>query len=48
MQSKLDSLRAKRKDITNPRQQWIIDYAITIYRAEMDWLQQVEQQISVA
>lgn len=48
MQSKLESLHAERSDTTNPRQQWIIDYAITMYRAEMDWLQQVAQQIPVA
>jgi len=48
MKSRLESLRAERNDNTNPRERWIIDYAITIYRAEMDWLQQVEKQISVA
>ena len=48
MQSKLESLRTERRDISNPRQKWIIDYAIMIYGAEMDWLRHMEQQISVA
>jgi DNA-binding PadR family transcriptional regulator len=48
MRSKLESLRAERSETSNPRQQWIIDYAITIYRAEIDWLQQVEKEIIVA
>lgn len=48
MRSKLESLRTERKDTDNLRQRWIIDYAIMIYRAEMDWLQNMEKQISVA
>lgn len=48
MQSKLESLRLERSDTTNLRQKWIIDYAIMIHRAEMDWLQHMETQISVA
>jgi len=48
MQAKLASLRAERDAITDPREQWIVDYAMFIYRAEMDWLQQVEAQITAA
>lgn len=45
----LRSLRTEQKIInTNPRQAWVMDYALSMCKAEIDWLMQLEARISVA
>ncbi len=44
----LTALRDEMKGISNPRQAWVMDYALSLCKAEIDWLAQVEGQIVVA
>lgn len=47
-QARLDHLYAEREALQDSRQRWILDYSLSLCRAEMDWLQQLEQQIDFA
>jgi PadR family transcriptional regulator, regulatory protein AphA len=42
------TLRAELKTAKTPRQMWVVNYALSMYKAEMDWLLQLEAQIGVA
>jgi DNA-binding PadR family transcriptional regulator len=46
-QAKMDSLIAVHDTISNPRRQWIVAYALSMCRAELEWLKQMEQQIAI-
>jgi len=48
LRTKLDTLCAERDTIDDMRHQWIVDYSISICRAEMNWLEQMESQIQIA
>lgn len=41
-------LTAERPATQSPRQSWMMDYALSIYNAEMDWLKRVEAQLGTA
>jgi PadR family transcriptional regulator, regulatory protein AphA len=47
-QARLDHLCAERDALQDSRQRWIVDYSVSLCRAEMDWLTQLEQQIDFA
>lgn len=42
------SLKTGQKGGSNPRQAWVMDYALSLCRAEIDWLAQLEAKIGVA
>jgi len=42
------ALVAEKDEINNPRQAWVMDYALSLCKAEMEWLQQLEAKIGVA
>jgi len=44
----LRTLRAEQKGIIHPRQAWVMDYALSLCKAELDWLAQLQAQIGVA
>lgn len=44
----LRNLRAEQKAISNPRQAWVMDYALSLCKAEIDWLAQLEARLGVA
>ncbi|MCA9913835.1 MAG: PadR family transcriptional regulator [Anaerolineae bacterium] len=44
----LDTLQSQGESLDDPREKWIIDYALMLYRAEMAWLDRVENQIASA
>jgi PadR family transcriptional regulator, regulatory protein AphA len=44
----LRTLRAEQKGVNNPRQAWVMDYALSLCKAEIDWLAQLQAQIGVA
>lgn len=44
----LKSLRMELKTVINARHAWVLDYALSLYQAEMDWLNQLEAQIVTA
>lgn len=44
----LKSLRMEMKTVMNARHAWVLDYALSLYQAEMDWLNQLEAQIVTA
>ncbi|MEL7436822.1 MAG: PadR family transcriptional regulator [Chloroflexota bacterium] len=48
MQAKLDALQAERRTVNDLRQQWIIDYAVSMVRAEIAWLTDMVSRLSVA
>lgn len=48
MLSQIDALSTERGQTDSARRQWIIDYALSIYRAELDWLAHIEEQLDVA
>jgi DNA-binding PadR family transcriptional regulator len=43
----LRSLNSERLTISDPEQGWLLNYAITMCRAELDWLDQIEQQLDI-
>lgn len=45
--AQLRLLDVERDDAHNPHQQWVMDYALLICRAEMDWLKQLEAQLGM-
>ncbi|MDX1994326.1 MAG: PadR family transcriptional regulator [bacterium] len=42
------ALQAEKNEIDNPRQAWVMEYALSQCKAELDWLQQLEAKIGVA
>jgi PadR family transcriptional regulator, regulatory protein AphA len=48
MQVRLASLYTEREAANDPRQKWILDYALSMYQAEMTWLEQVQDDLSIA
>jgi hypothetical protein len=48
METMLQALNAERNDATNTRQIWVMDYAVSLCQAEMDWLKQLEAKLGVA
>lgn len=47
-EARLKSLRAEIESAKSPHQVWVIDYALSLCKAEIDWLAQLEAQIGVA
>jgi len=41
----LHALKADKASAHDPRQAWMIGYALSMCKAEMDWLEQIEHQI---
>jgi hypothetical protein len=48
MQVRLAELSEERETANDPRQKWILDYALSMYQAEMAWLEQVQGELSIA
>jgi PadR family transcriptional regulator AphA len=48
MQVRLASLYSEREATNDPRQKWILDYALSMYQAEMIWLEQVQDDLNIA
>jgi len=48
VESLFKTLRAELKTAKNPRQAWVVNYALSVCKAEIDWLSQLETQIGVA
>ncbi|MBC8099672.1 MAG: PadR family transcriptional regulator [Armatimonadetes bacterium] len=46
-ESLLKTLRAGQKTISNPRQGWVMEYALSLTKAEIDWLAKLEAQIGM-
>lgn len=44
----LKSLRMEMKLAKDPRQTWVLDYALSLCQAEISWLTQLETQIAIA
>lgn len=44
----LDSLQSQGETLDSSREKWIVDYALMLYRAEMAWLDRIENQIASA
>jgi PadR family transcriptional regulator, regulatory protein AphA len=42
----LKSLRNGKQDIHNQQQDWVVDYALSACKAEVDWLKRLEAQLS--
>jgi DNA-binding PadR family transcriptional regulator len=43
----LKTLRAEQKQVNNPRQAWVMEYALSLTKAEIDWLARLEAQLEV-
>jgi PadR family transcriptional regulator, regulatory protein AphA len=41
------SLRKEREGVSDPRQVWVVDYALSLCKAEMEWIRQLETQFGV-
>lgn len=41
----LDSLHAERDELDETHQRWIVDYALSLCQAEIDWLQRVKETL---
>jgi PadR family transcriptional regulator, regulatory protein AphA len=48
IEARLRSLRAEKKEADSPQQIWVLDYALYLCRAEIDWLKQLEATLGVA
>jgi PadR family transcriptional regulator AphA len=48
MQARLTSLYDEREATNDPRQKWILDYTLSMYQAEMNWLEQLGEELSIA
>ncbi len=51
VQTMLDALQSEdfsKEDASTPHQTWVMDYVLSLYQAEMDWLRQLEAEIGVA
>ena len=48
MQVRLAELSDERETANDPRQKWILDYALSMYQAEMTWLEQVQGDLNIA
>lgn len=44
----LTALQSEKNGITDPKQAWVMDYALSVCQAEINWLKKVESQIPVA
>jgi len=48
IEKRLKSLREKRDSLKSQKQALVVDYALSIYQAEIDWLAQLEDKLGVA
>jgi DNA-binding PadR family transcriptional regulator len=48
VEAMLATLKAEKSDADSPQQIWVMDYALSLCQAEMDWLKQLEASIGVA
>ena len=44
----LKALRAEKQDVHDTHQGWVVDYALSLCKAEVDWLKRLEAQVSAA
>lgn len=44
----LNALKAETNEIDNPWQEWVVKYTLSLCKAEIDWLDDLEAQIGVA
>jgi hypothetical protein len=44
----LQTLREEKDGVSNPYQAWVMDYSLSQCEAEIDWLQQLENEIGAA
>ncbi len=44
----LKSLREEKQDLHDPQQGWVVDYALSVCKAEMDWIKRMEAQVGAA
>ncbi|MBL8166047.1 MAG: PadR family transcriptional regulator [Anaerolineae bacterium] len=42
----LTTLQSEKRSITDPQEGWVMDYALSVCQAEINWLKQVESQIA--
>jgi DNA-binding PadR family transcriptional regulator len=47
-EAQLKTLKAEMKSASDRYQEWVIDYALSIAKAEIDWITQLETQLGVA
>jgi len=47
MQAQLEALQRERRTVNDPRREWIIDYALSMVRAEITWLTDMVSRFSV-
>ena len=47
-EAQLKTLKAEMKSASDRYQEWVIDYALAIAKAEIDWITQLETQLGVA
>lgn len=47
-EAQVKSLRAEIKTADDPHQTWVIDYALSLCKAEIDWINQLEKKLGVA
>jgi len=48
MTEKLDNLKAEKQAVNNPWQKWVVNYTLSLCKAEIDWLDELKAQIGVA
>lgn len=48
LEATLQTLRSEKDGVSNPYQAWVVDYSLSLCEAEIDWLQQLEDEIDVA
>lgn len=47
-EAQLKTLKAEMKSASDRYQEWVIDYALSIAKAEIEWITQLEAQLGVA
>mgnify|MGYP001074390576 CR=1 FL=1 len=48
IEATLQTLRSEKDGVSNPCQAWVVDYSLSLCEAEIDWLQQLKDQIGAA
>lgn len=44
----LTALQTEKNSVTDPKEAWVMDYALSVCQAEINWLEKVESQIPAA
>lgn len=48
VEATMRTLREEKNGVSNSYQAWVVDYSLSLYEAEIDWLQQLEERIGAA